>query len=77
MHLLVQAYLDLLTALEWKSFTILYENNEGLIRLQVGPQTIQYIDWRWLLSCVHSIMIIFFVPAACCRWGVNAHRLSL
>ncbi|XP_023349760.1 glutamate receptor ionotropic, kainate 2 isoform X2 [Eurytemora carolleeae] len=29
-----KAYLDLLSAYSWKSFTILYEDNEGLIRLQ-------------------------------------------
>ncbi|CAG0878614.1 unnamed protein product [Darwinula stevensoni] len=28
------AYLDLLKELNWKSFTILYESNEGLVRLQ-------------------------------------------
>jgi len=29
-----KAYVDLLNALDWKSFYILYESNEGLIRLQ-------------------------------------------
>ena len=33
-HLYSQAYLDLLKELNWKSFTILYENSEGLVRLQ-------------------------------------------
>uniref|UniRef100_A0ABD2XSJ7 Receptor ligand binding region domain-containing protein n=1 Tax=Trichogramma kaykai TaxID=54128 RepID=A0ABD2XSJ7_9HYME len=28
------AYVDLVKALNWKSFTIIYENNEGLVRLQ-------------------------------------------
>jgi len=29
-----QAYVDLVKAWGWKSFTIIYENNEGLVRLQ-------------------------------------------
>ncbi|KAH0546102.1 hypothetical protein KQX54_006579 [Cotesia glomerata] len=28
------AYVDLVKAWGWKSFTIIYENNEGLVRLQ-------------------------------------------
>ena len=35
MQIWFQAYVDLLNALDWKSFYILYESNEGLIRLQV------------------------------------------
>ena len=31
---LSEAYVDLVRAWGWKSFTILYENNDGLIRLQ-------------------------------------------
>lgn len=31
---LFQAYVDLVKAWGWKSFTIIYENNEGLVRLQ-------------------------------------------
>lgn len=30
----LQAYVDLVRAWGWKSFTIIYENNEGLVRLQ-------------------------------------------
>lgn len=30
----LQAYVDLVTSLGWKTFTIVYENNEGLVRLQ-------------------------------------------
>lgn len=29
-----QAYVDLVRAWGWKSFTIIYETNEGLVRLQ-------------------------------------------
>lgn len=29
-----QAYVDLVKAWGWKSFTIIYESNEGLVRLQ-------------------------------------------
>jgi len=32
----VQAYLSLIQSMGWKSFTILYENNEGLLRLEVS-----------------------------------------
>ncbi|XP_024943087.1 glutamate receptor ionotropic, kainate 2 isoform X6 [Cephus cinctus] len=31
---LSKAYVDLVKAWDWKSFTIIYENNEGLVRLQ-------------------------------------------
>ncbi|KAK0092566.1 hypothetical protein PV326_001143, partial [Microctonus aethiopoides] len=31
---LSKAYVDLVKAWGWKSFTIIYENNEGLVRLQ-------------------------------------------
>ncbi|OXU29874.1 hypothetical protein TSAR_002822 [Trichomalopsis sarcophagae] len=31
---MVMAYVDLVKAMGWKSFTIIYENNEGLVRLQ-------------------------------------------
>ncbi|XP_032457761.1 glutamate receptor ionotropic, kainate 2 isoform X2 [Nasonia vitripennis] len=31
---LSKAYVDLVKAMGWKSFTIIYENNEGLVRLQ-------------------------------------------
>lgn len=34
LYLLFQAYVDLVKAWGWKSFTIIYENNEGLVRLQ-------------------------------------------
>lgn len=30
----LQAYVDLVRAWNWRSFTIIYENNEGLVRLQ-------------------------------------------
>jgi len=30
----LQAYLDLVKKWGWKSFTIIYESNEGLVRLQ-------------------------------------------
>ncbi|KAF7387255.1 hypothetical protein HZH68_012932 [Vespula germanica] len=30
----LRAYVDLVKAWGWKSFTIIYENNEGLVRLQ-------------------------------------------
>ena len=30
-----QAFLSLVQSLEWKDFTVLYEDNEGLVRLQV------------------------------------------
>ena len=30
----LQAFADLVIALEWKSYLILYEDNDGLIRLQ-------------------------------------------
>jgi hypothetical protein len=30
----LQAYVDLVRAWGWRSFTIIYENNEGLVRLQ-------------------------------------------
>ena len=29
-----QAYLDLLSSYGWRSFTLLYQDNEGLVRLQ-------------------------------------------
>lgn len=32
--MMFQAYVDLVHAWGWKSFTIIYENNEGLVRLQ-------------------------------------------
>lgn len=31
---LLQAYVDLVAAWGWKSFTIIYETNEGLVRMQ-------------------------------------------
>ena len=31
---LSKAYVDLVRAWGWRSFTIVYENNEGLVRLQ-------------------------------------------
>ena len=31
---IVQAYLSLIESYGWKSFTILYQDNEGLVRLQ-------------------------------------------
>lgn len=31
---LSKAYVDLVNAWKWKSFTIIYETNEGLVRLQ-------------------------------------------
>jgi ionotropic kainate glutamate receptor 2 len=30
----LQAYVDLVRAWGWRSFTIIYESNEGLVRLQ-------------------------------------------
>ena len=32
--LFFQAYVDIVKVWGWKSFTIIYENNEGLVRLQ-------------------------------------------
>lgn len=31
---MLQAYVDLVRAWGWKSFTIVYENSDGLVRLQ-------------------------------------------
>ena len=39
----VQAYLDLLEKLGWETFTILYESNQGLIRLQVRRSNLKKI----------------------------------
>ena len=34
LHLLFKAFVDLVKALKWKSFVVLYEDSEGLVRLQ-------------------------------------------
>ena len=31
---IIQAFLDLVESYGWKSFTLLYQDNEGLVRLQ-------------------------------------------
>ena len=33
-HTAPQTYLDLLSSYGWRSFTLLYQDNEGLVRLQ-------------------------------------------
>ncbi|QQP41322.1 Uncharacterized protein FKW44_015649, partial [Caligus rogercresseyi] len=33
-HALGQAFVDLVSAMKWKKFTVLYEKSEGLVRLQ-------------------------------------------
>ncbi len=38
----LQAYLSLIQSMGWKSFTILYENNEGLLRLEVSLGLLSY-----------------------------------
>ena len=30
----LQAYVDIVKQWEWKTFTIIYENNDGIVRLQ-------------------------------------------
>lgn len=33
-HVLTQAYVDIVRHWGWKTFTIIYENNDGIVRLQ-------------------------------------------
>jgi hypothetical protein len=37
----------------------------------------EYIYWRWALSCVHSVMMVFLAQLAEEGQGVHAHPLSL
>ncbi len=47
---------------EWQLILI----HKLVTRKWLSPQTREYIDWRWLLSCSHSVM----------RLGVLTHPLS-
>lgn len=76
--LMFQAYVDLVKAWGWKSFTIIYENNEGLVRLQEllkahGPSefpiTVRQLsegsEYRWVLRISkpsRNIIVPLFPP---------------
>lgn len=43
---LSNAYVDLVKSWEWKSFAIVYENNEGVIRLQNFFKEAEACNWK-------------------------------
>ena len=45
--LISQAYVDMIEALNWKTFVVLYEDSDGLVRLQeVLKLSSIYSDWQ-------------------------------
>ncbi len=42
----------------------LYILVEGMHSRWLGPQTREYIDWRWPFSCVNSFMMVFSAQLA-------------
>lgn len=70
----MKAYVDLVKAWGWKSFTIIYENNDGLVRLQEllkahGPSkfpiTVRQLsdsgDYRLIKKKNNFNLILFFL----------------
>jgi len=82
---MLQAYVDLVKAWGWKSFTIIYDSNDGLVRLQEllkahGPSefpiTVRQLgegsEYRW----VASVCSLFF-RAELLQLAVSSPRYAI
>ena len=59
-----QAFLSLVQSLEWKDFTVLYEDNEGLVRLQVqifGDDNDDHICFDGITGVPTSIFVLIIL----------------